>query len=137
MTKEVVPESEINDPIVADPIRLVGTHDYRDGILTLKLNQPVNDIWDACFRKRATRFSGNMSSAFVSFHRDELSIRVTEHSLQEGLRFVKDYIPLANEEYAALIKREHTQAVEQRRTALRNKIAQEEARQRFLQKVNI
>ncbi len=137
MKKQVVPESEIDDAIIADPIRIVQKLDYRDGILALKLNQPVNDIWEACFRNRATRFSGNMSAAYVSFHRDVVNIRASEHSIPEGVRFVQDYLPLANEDYAAQVKREHIQEVEKRRAALRSKVAQEEARQRILQKVKI
>ncbi len=137
MRKEVVPESEINDPLITDPIRLVEKEDYSNGTLTLRLNQAVNDKWVACFRQRATRYSTNVSSAIVSFHRDRVNIIVTEHFLQEGVSFVKEYLPVANEEYAAQVKQEHLKEIERRRAALRSRIAQEEARARILQKVNI
>lgn len=62
---------------------------------------------------------------------------MTEHFLQEGVNFVRDYIPLANEEYAAQVKQEHLKEIEGRRAALRSTIVQEEARMRILQKINI
>jgi len=137
MKKEVVPESEISDRLIADPIRLVEKIDYRNGTLTLRLNQPVNEKWVACFQTRATRFSANVSSAIVSFQGDRANIIVPEHFLQEGVRFVQDYLPTANEEYATQVKREHLKEIERRRTALRSEIVQEEARQRILGKINI
>jgi hypothetical protein len=36
MKKEVVPESEISDSIVADPICFTAKEDYRNGILTFQ-----------------------------------------------------------------------------------------------------
>jgi serine/threonine protein kinase len=137
MKKEVVPESEISDSIVADPIRLIGKEDYRNGTLTLKLNQPVNQEWVACFQQRATRFNANVSSAVVSFDRDRVKIIVSEHFLQEGVRFLKDYLPPANEDYTAQVKRQHIDEIRRRNLALQSRVAQEEARQRVLEKVKI
>ena len=105
MKKEVVPESEISDRLIADPIRLVEKIDYSNGTLTLRLNQPVNEKWEACFRARETRFTTNISSAIVSFRGDLVNIIVPEHFLQAGVRFVQDCLPAANEDYAAQVKR--------------------------------
>jgi serine/threonine protein kinase len=135
--RQVVPESEINDPLVADPIRLIDKEDYSNNTLILKLNRSVNDVWVACFQKRATRFSSNVSSAMVSFRGDRVNILVNEHFLSEGVNFVKEYIAAANEEYAAHVKREHQRELEQRRAELRNRILRQEARIRALQKVQI
>jgi eukaryotic-like serine/threonine-protein kinase len=135
--KEVVPESEINDPLVTDPIRLVDKEDYSNNTLILRLNRSVNDVWVACFQKRATRFSANVSSAIVSFRGDRVNILVNEHFLNEGVNFVKEYVTAANEEYAAHVKREHQRELERQRAAQRSRIAQQEARMRILEKVQI
>ena len=135
--REVVPESEINDPLVTDPIRLVGKEDYSNNTLILRLNRSVNDVWVACFQKRATRFSANVSSAIVSFRGDRVNILVNEHFLNEGVNFVKEYVTAANEEYAAHVKREHQRELERQRAAQRSRIAQQEARMRILEKVQI
>jgi serine/threonine protein kinase len=137
MKKEIVPESKITDSIVANPIRLTGKEDYRNGILILKLNQSVNKEWVACFQHRATRFDGNVSSAVVSFEKDRVKIIVPEHFLQQGVRFVQDYLTPANEDYAAQVKRDHLEKIKRRNLALQTKISQEEARQRILEKIKI
>lgn len=137
LKKQVVPESELEDAIIAEPIRIVGKLDYRDGVLVLKLNQSVNRKWESCFRTRATRFSANVSSALIDFSEDRVNIRVSDHFLQEGVRFVQEYIPLANEDYAAQVKSEHRKDIERRRAALRSQIAQEEARRKVLEAIKI
>jgi hypothetical protein len=135
--REVVPESEINDPLVADPIRLVDKEDYSNNTLILRLNRSVNDVWVACFQKRATSFGTNMSSAMVSFRGDRVSIRVNEHFLNDGVNFVKEYITAANEEYAAHVTREHQRELERQRAEQRSRIEQQEAKIRALHKVQI
>jgi hypothetical protein len=137
LKKKVIPESEITDRIIDNPIRIVEKLDYQNGQLRVRLNQPVNKVWVQCFENRATRFSGNVSSAVVSFIHDTATITVTEHFVQEGVNFVKDYLDPANEDYAALIKREHREGIERRRTSLRNEVAREEARQKILNSIKI
>lgn len=137
LKREVVPESEVSDRLITDPIRILDKLDYRDGILTLKLNQPVNEIWVACFKKRATRYTANFSAAMVAFSGYHLRIRASDHFLGEGLRFVNDYIPVANEDYAALVKQEHRKEIEKQRVALQSKVREEEARLRILDRIKV
>jgi len=135
--RKVVPESEVADPLISDPIRLVEVVDYSNNTLTLRLNRPVNDVWKGCFTKRATRSTGNVSAAIVSFQADSVRIIVSEHFLEQGVDFVKEYIPIAKEEYASVVKQEHQKEIERKRAALKNAIAQEERRIRIIQKVKL
>jgi serine/threonine protein kinase len=139
LQKKVVPENEIDDPLITDPVRLVQTLDYSlsDSTLTIRLNRPVNDAWKGCFMTRATRFTANVSSAIVTFQGDTVRIIVSEHSLQEGINFVKEYIPVANEQYAAVVRREHQKEIDRRRAALKGAKDIEEARIRIMQKVHL
>jgi hypothetical protein len=134
---EVVPEGELSDPIVSDPIRAVEKLDYQNHALTLRLNQPVTPKWEQCFRNRATAYSVNVSSAMVSFNGDKAIIRVNEHFLSQGVEFFKRYCEAANEEYTARVRAEHGQEIERRRSALKARIAQEEARAKALAKVQL
>src|SRR6266478_3648295 len=134
---QVVPESEISDPIVADPIRVVEKVDWRNGTLTLRLNQPINAKWEQCFRFRATSYSTNFSHENISFTGDSVSIRVDEHFLAHGLQYLQQYIPTANEEYATQVKQQHRQQIAQRRAELERRVREQETRTRILQKVQI
>jgi serine/threonine protein kinase len=137
LKKQVVPESEVSDPIIADPIRVVEKVDWRDSTLALRLNQPINAKWEQCFRFRATSYSANFSDANISFTGDRVAIRVDEHFLAHGLQYRQQYIPAANEEYATRVKQEHRQQIEQRRAELERRVREQEARTRILQKVQI
>jgi serine/threonine protein kinase len=132
MKKVVVPESEISDPIVASPIRVVEIEDYQSGTLTLRLNQPVNEIWVACFKERATRFDGHFFPSRTTFRGDHVFIQVVQRAAQEAIRFVKDYLTPANEDYTARVKQEHQEWIRRRNAEQRGKIAEAEARHRTL-----
>jgi serine/threonine protein kinase len=137
LKKQVVPASEVNDPLLSNPIHAVEKEDYRNGILTLRLNRAVNRKWENCFRLRASAFSTNVSSAMMSFQDDRVHIRVNEHFVLQGVEFFKQYCVAANEEYAALVKREHNQEIERRRSELRRRVAEEEAKRKTLAKFQL
>jgi hypothetical protein len=139
VNRQVLPESELNDPLIANPIRLVSTADYdhRIGTLTVRLNMAVNGKWEECFRRRATRFSANVSSAIIRFDSDTALITVGEHFLQEGVNFLKEYCVLANEEYAGVRKQEHQKELDNRHASLRRVVAEADARRRVLEKIQI
>ncbi len=137
LRKQVVPETELNDPILSDPIRAVEKQDYSNGVLVLRLNRRVNDVWQQCFRLRATAFSSNVSSAMMSFQDDKVLIRVNDHFVPQAVEFFKQYCAAANEEYVARIKREHQEEIERRRAALRSQVLAEENSARILAKVQL
>jgi serine/threonine protein kinase len=137
LKKEVVPDSEVSDPLISDPIRAVEKLDYRNGTLTLRLNKPVNRKWEECFRMRATAFSANVSSAMISFSGDRVLIRVNDHFVPQGLEFFKQYCVSANEEYAAQVEHDHDQQIERKRGELRRSVLEEEARMKILARIQI
>ncbi len=139
LKKQVMPESEVSDPIIADPIRVVETVDWSvsKSTLTLRLNQAINAKWEQCFRFRATSYSTTFSHANISFNGDRVFIRVDEHFLPQGIQYLQQYIPTANEEYATQVKQEHRKSIEQRNAELKMRVREQEARTRILQKVQI
>jgi serine/threonine protein kinase len=135
--RQVAPESDINDSLISDPIRAVETKDYKDGALVLRFNQPINKLWERCFRKRATSFSANVSSAHIVFQGDRVSIHVTEHFLPQGVAFFKQYCGDANEEYAKSVREEHQQQIALRRNALKVEIREREAKEKLLKGIQL
>jgi hypothetical protein len=137
LRNEVVPESEVSDALISDPIRAVEKLDYRHGVLTLRLNRAVNKRWEQCFRVKASAFSVNVSSAMMSFEGDRVLIRVNENFILQGVEFFKQYCVSANEEYAVQIRREHQQEIERKRGELRRRILEDEARMKALAKFSL
>jgi hypothetical protein len=139
LKKQIVPESEVSDPIIADPIRVVEKVDWSvsESTLTLRLNQPINAKWEQCFRYRATSFSSNFSQANIKFNGDRVFIHVNDHFLEHGIQYLQQYIPTANEEYATQVKQEHRKNIEQRDAELKRRVREQETRTKILQKVQI
>ncbi|SRR6266550_1379266 len=139
LQKKVVPESEISDPILADPIRIVEKLDWNvsESTLTLRLNQSINAKWEQCFRFRATSYSTNFSHRNIRFSRDRVFIQADEHFLPQGITYLQQYIPTANEEYATQVTKEHREEIARRDVELKRQVREQEARVRILQKVQI
>lgn len=139
LKKKVVPESEISDPILADPIRIVEKLDWNvsESTLTLQLNQSINTKWEQCFRFRATSYSTNFSHRNIRFSRDRVFMQVDEHFLPQGITYLQQYIPTANEEYATQVIKEHREEITRRDGELKRQVREQEARVRILQKVQI
>ena len=139
LKKKVVPESEISDPILADPIRIVEKLDWNvsESTLTLRLNQSINTKWEQCFRFRATSYSTTFSHRNIRFSRDRVFIQVDEHFLQQGITYLQQYIPTANEEYATQVTKEHREEIARRDGELKRQVREQEARVRILKKVQI
>jgi serine/threonine protein kinase len=133
----VVPESDVDDPIINDPIRVVDTIDYVDGILLLKLNQAVNTQFNNCFQNSVSHFTVNPSSATLSLRGNIAEIRVSERFIQEGVNFLKEHLAAANGAYAARVRQEHLHRIENSRAALKAELAQAEERARMLQGIRI
>lgn len=76
LKQTVIPSSEVDDPIVADPIRLVDA-DWDDSILTLTLSQVVNQKWVRAIEGNYGRTSimGKGPEAFT-FQGDKASVSV-------------------------------------------------------------
>ena len=55
----------------------------------------------------------------------------------QGIQYLQQYIPTANEEYAAQVKLEHRREIAQSRAELERRVREQEARTKILQKVQI
>jgi serine/threonine protein kinase len=137
LKKQVVPETEVSDPLIADPIRPVETMDYDNNVLTLRLNRPINEVWETCFRMRATSYSSNFSAAMVTFQRDRAYLRVNDHFAPGAVQSFKEYCKSANEEYAQQIVRQHRENLEQRRRTLQRNVVEEERKAKLLRSIQL
>jgi serine/threonine protein kinase len=137
LRREVVPESALFDPLIEDPIHIVEKESYLDGVLTVRLNEGVNETWERCFRERATQWSSSCSAANISFNGDRAYITATEHNVQRCVDYLKQYLGPSNETYAAKITAEHRRGIEKARNALAFEIRQAEARMNVLKNIRI
>jgi len=137
LKQTVIPVTEIDDPLIADPPKLVD-FDWDRGVLTLFLNRPVNSNW-----KRALKNMGNYTSLWnkgpesFAFSENKARINSDEDDVQTVINHFKNWLPKANRVYEQRIREEKQEAEEKSRQELQRKIKEQETRKRVLKKVKI
>ncbi len=135
LKQTVIPITEIDDPLIIDPPRLVN-FDYDHNVVTLFFQQPVNEKW----RWALTNMGGHESLWGKGPERFEISgkqarINAEEREVQAIIDYFKRWLPIANRVYEQRIRQEKRDAEEQSRTKLQREIEEQERRQRVLKNV--
>jgi serine/threonine protein kinase len=139
LKKEVIPESDIDDPLVTNPIRIERVADYRDGRLVLELSAPPPPSWIAAFRSLGD-YSAMMGSEPRNFRFDGEVASVpihTENSAQMVVNHAKNYVDQTNVAYREMLVRAQQERLAQERASLRRRIEEEERRARVLGRVQL
>lgn len=133
----VVPETEIDDPLIVDPPKLIN-FDWNQGVLTLFLNRSVNTKWIWALHNMGSHASvmGKGPGRFT-FSGKEAKIGAREDEVQRVINHFKNWLPKTNRVYEQRIQREKEEAEEKNRQELQQKIKELEARKRVLEKVKI
>lgn len=137
LQNEVVPVSDIDDPIITDPPRLIG-FDWQCGHLELVLSRPVNATWVWALRSMGsyTCLMGK-DPEYFTFSGEVAKIAAREDEVQRVVNDFKNWLPRANAVYEERIRREKAQEEEVARQELVRLVAEQEARARVLKNVQI
>jgi len=132
LTHKVIPLTEIDDPLVNDPVKLVDV-DYQKGNLVFILNHRVNSKWQDAFRSIGNfSFFPGFEPRLFKFTENKAIIAAREPDRREVDLF-KDYVSKANDAYFALLRNEQRQKEEAERKRLQEEIEEEERAQRLRQ----
>ncbi len=133
----VIPVTEADDPLIADPPRLIDL-DWDRGTLTLFLSQPVNNLWVEALQNMGSYSSipTKEPSAF-RFSGEKATIRAEENEVQGIIDHFKEWLPRANQVYANRLQEDRKQKEAAKRQQLRREIQEQEARQRILKNTTI
>lgn len=137
LKQTVITESDLDDPLILDPPRLVN-FDYDRETLVLIFNKPVNHKW-----VWALQNMGNYSSlmdkepASFSISGDKATIHARESEVQDIINYFKNWIPNANRKYEERIRAEIRETAESERKRIQQEIEERERRQRILKSVKI
>lgn len=137
LEETVIPVSEVDDPIISDPPRLIDK-DWNDGMLTLIFSRPVNENWVWALKNMGT-FStfGHYHPTQFRVSGDRAMINARDTDVQAVIDQFKGWLPRVNQVYEAKIRREIREAEEKTRKELEAQVAMQEARQRVLRDVRI
>ncbi len=138
LKQRVVPVTDIDDPLINDPPCL-RDFDYTRGVLLLYLSRPVNDKWIAeiCNMREMYNSVSNKGPERFDILGYTAAIRAEEDDLQRIVNHFKDWLPIANRQYAQKIRSEKQEEEEQQRKELQTEIEELERQRRVRANVRI
>jgi len=136
----VIPDSEVDDPVVRNPITLKGV-DYQDGTFSFTLSAPPPPNWIMLFQNPRTASWGSYLGSgpeYFGFNGDRAYVTLRSGGEpQQLVNYTKSYIDMANRQYAQLVKDAHQKRLEEQREELRRGVEAEEKRQKVLSGLKI
>jgi serine/threonine protein kinase len=139
LKETVIPVSQVDDPLVADPPRLI-ERDYKNGNLILKLSRVPNHQWVELFRSQG----GNLQFIFGKEPRrwnynnnGSFSIDAEARQVQELINHCKNYVERANQLYKNHQQEQLRQSEYAKDQELKKAIAAEELRLKVLRETSI
>ena len=130
-----IPVDESSDPLLADPMKIVG-RDYKDNTLTIYMNHQPNEVWVWAFQNLGS-YSSLMGKGPDRFSWSGQSARINALPIevQEIFEHFKEWLPRVNVKYAEKIASIRGEEVQKQTEALQQQIRQEEERLAVLQKL--
>lgn len=137
VTGAIVPQAEIDDRLVLDPIKLVGV-DYQSGKLILKLSQPVNETWESAFNNMGqfTALMGAEPKNF-RFRNDTATVQIDDNFAQQVVDYFKGWIPLATQKYETILRGIKQKEQREQQARLLQERQELERRERVLRSIKI
>jgi serine/threonine protein kinase len=133
----VIPVSEIDDPLVVNPIK-IEDFEWDNGLLTLILSQPVNQMWRNALLNMGsyTSVMGRGPETFT-FEGNRAKVRSEERIVQDIVNYFKSWIPLATRRYEQDLQDERRRKEEQERQKIKMAIEAEEAKARLRKNIKL
>jgi serine/threonine protein kinase len=132
LTKTVVPDTEVDDPLVRDPIRLVDFEVHDSGV-RLRLSHPPNQQWIELYRHMpgVNFFMGN---DFRKVPISNSTIELRSHNEQEYQQLInqtKAGIEATNNSYASLVRSQTQERIADERRRLQEATDAERRKQQL------
>lgn len=124
----VIPTSEIDDPLIAEPMRIVDVH-WDNETLSVVLNHQPNPNWQWSIRNMGN-YSSLMGKGPDNFHfvGKEARISVSGKQAQLVIDHFRNWIPVANRVYNNKLKQDQEAVERKQREEIQKKIKLEEER---------
>lgn len=128
LQETVIPTSEIDDPLVADPMRIIGV-DWENNTLSILLNHQPNPNWLWSLRNMGS-YSSLMGKGPDNFQFVGQSARISAGAdeAQQIIDYFKNWIPTANRGYVNKLKQDQEATERKQREELKKRIRQEQER---------
>jgi serine/threonine protein kinase len=125
----VVPNTEPDDPLLTDPIRIIDT-DWKDGRLHLHLSRGAPDLWRSIFSSQLRGpFNMNSMPQYAQWSGDRVVlIPASPTQAKVVLEQYQSHVPNVNNDYAIEIRNRHIQRLATERQQRENAARAEDER---------
>ena len=137
LKSEVIPETEVDNPFVRNPIRITGVN-YHKPYLIYKLSAAPSYEWTMAFRDPRAGYSSYLGKGPESFnfHNDEAHVHLGSGEAPEQMTiYTKTFVQLANQRYAEVVAKKHRDNLATQQQLQRQRIQEAEERQRMLARI--
>jgi serine/threonine protein kinase len=139
LKSEVIPETEVDDPVIRNPIQMIDV-DYQEDTMIFTLSSAPPPNWIMAFqnpRGSWSSFQGAGPQNF-SFRGKEARVGLRRGvPPQQLVNHARSYIESANRQYTELVVGENRRRLTAERDQLRKRIENEERRQKILSELKI
>jgi serine/threonine protein kinase len=135
LSRQVVRATDVTDPILADPVRIVTT-DYQDGQLIFQLNHAVPPAWANALRSVGGPYTIGVQPHMVQVAGNTARMHAGPGREGDVKRLVDQWIDRANRDYAELVKAEAIKRERADRQRLEAEREQEQYRAKILKQLN-
>ena len=135
LTRQVVPEDTITDPLIDDPIH-AQSFDYLDGYLLVTLSRVPNPEWIQQFHNQATTSFLGMGPNTTTFRGAIASVRTRTSIVVQQKNYFEGWIRNANGLYEESVRRGMQVDKQRREEELQQQLAKEQERQDVLKLLN-
>jgi eukaryotic-like serine/threonine-protein kinase len=136
LTREVVPEDEIDDPLIREPIKIESV-DYRNGMLIVSLSQAPDGKWINEFHNQGNYQSfASHGPVTTTFSAKTARVGAPENHEQQQIDYLKSWINNANGLYKQRVEREAENSKLHQRRERDQLLAEERRREGVLKKIS-
>jgi serine/threonine protein kinase len=137
LKQTVVPVGDIDDPLVVDPVRIIG-RDWDNNVLTLVFQHNITPAWKLAFQNMGShRALMNLGPGNFAFRDNKASVHVDASHAQTVVDLFKEWLPNANRVYEERLRIEKLRAEEAERKKIREETARQETRANVLRNLKI
>jgi serine/threonine protein kinase len=138
LRSRVVPETDVDDPIVKNPMSVVSV-DFENGLLVFTLNATPSPKWIAAFQGQQVRYGHvGFSPDRFTFHGNTAVVPMpNEMSAQVLVDNAKLFTAVANETYTRQVEAEHHSKLQRERDEIKREITAQERRKTVLSSITL
>lgn len=137
LSRVVIPAADVDDPLIADPIRLTG-FDYGGTTLVFVLSGAPSSDWIWQFQNLGNYgFIVGKEPSVFQFSKDRAFINADERDAQQLVDYFKGYVEATNRAYRESVVQRHAMEQKSKREELEDQLREAERRRTILSNLKL